>query len=94
MKKYYKFFLFGIIYVLLFLLFAVMFIATTRADVVKPNNGIEPYQVVKIQLRSLKNNDEPFKNAGIEQTWEFAHPNNKKYTGPLEKFKIYNDLLN
>ncbi len=91
MKKYYKFFLFGIIYVLLILLFAVMFIATTRADVVKPNNGIEPYQVIKIQLRSLKNNDEPFKNAGIEQTWEFAHPNNKKYTGPLEKFKI---LLN
>ena len=91
MKRYYKFFLFGIIYILLILLFAVMFIATTRADVVKPNNGIEPYQVVKIQLRSLKNNDEPFKNAGIEQTWEVAHPNNKKYTGPLEKFKI---LLN
>ena len=91
MKRHYKFFLFGIVYILLILLFAVMFIATTRADVVKPNNGIEPYQVVKIQLRSLKNNDEPFKNAGIEQTWEFAHPNNKKYTGPLEKFKI---LLN
>ena len=91
MKRYYKFFLFGIIYILLILLFAVMFIATTRADVVKPNNGIEPYQVVKIQLRSLKNNDDPYKNAGIEQTWEFAHPKKKKYTGPLEKFKI---LLN
>ena len=48
-------------------------------------------EVVKIQLRSLKNNDDPFKNAGIEQTWEFAHPNNKKFTGPLERFKI---LLN
>ena len=61
---------------------------------------VEPYQVVKIQLRSLKNNDDPFKNAGIEQTWEFAHPNNKKFTGPLEKFKIllssdsYKMLLN
>ena len=82
MKKYLKFFLYGLIYVILILVFAVMFIVTTRADVVKPNNGIEPYQVVKIQLRSLKNNDEPFKNAGIEQTWEFAHPNNKKFTGP------------
>ena len=91
MKKYFKYFLYGITYIVLVLFFAIMFIVTTTADVVKPNNGIEPYQVVKIQLRSLKNNDDPFKNAGIEQTWEFAHPNNKKFTGPLEKFKI---LLN
>jgi len=100
MKKYFKFFLYGFIYVILILIFAVMFIVTTRAEVVKPNNQIEPYQVVKIQLRSLMNNDEPFKNAGIEQTWEFAHPNNKKFTGPLEKFKTmlssdsYKMLLN
>ena len=100
MKKYLKFFIYGLIYVTLILFFAVMFIVTTRAEVVKPNKQIEPYQVVKIQLRSLKNNDEPFKNAGIEQTWEFAHPNNKKFTGPLEKFKImlngesYRMLLN
>ena len=100
MKKYFKYFLYGIIYLVLVLIFAVMFIVTTRADVIKPNNGIEPYQVVKIQLRSLKNNDDPFKNAGIEQTWEFAHPNNKKFTGPLENFKIllssdsYKMLLN
>ena len=93
MKKYFKYFLYGIIYLVLILFFAVMFIVTTRADVIKPNNGIEPYQVVKIQLRSLKNNDDPFKNAGIEQTWEFAHPNNKAVTGPLERFKqmIYSD---
>ena len=87
MKKYLKYFLYGLIYIALILFFAIMFIVTTKADIVKPNNGIEPYQVVKIQLRSLKNNDNPFKNAGIEQTWEFAHPNNKKFTGPLEKFK-------
>ena len=91
MKKYFKFFLYGLIYIILILVFAVMFIVTTQADIVKPNNGIEPYQVVKIQLRSLKNNDKPYKNAGIEQTWEFAHPNNKKFTGPLERFKT---LLN
>ena len=85
----------------LIIFFIVIIISTNAsADLVKPNNGIEPYQVVKIQLRSLKNNDEPFKNAGIEQTWEFAHPNNKKFTGPLEKFKIllssesYKMLLN
>ena len=91
MKKYIKYFLYGLIYLILIFVFAVMFIVTTKADVIKPNNKIEPYQVVKIQLKSLKNNDDPFKNAGIEQTWEFAHPNNRKFTGPLEKFKI---LLN
>ena len=91
MKKYFKYFLYGLIYLILIFVFAVMFIVTTKADIIKPNNGIEPYQVVKIQLRSLKNNNDPFKNAGIEQTWEFAHPNNKKFTGPLERFKI---LLN
>ena len=57
------------------------------AELVKPNNGIEPFQVVQIQLRSLKQNDKPKKDNGIEQTWEFAHPNNQKYTGPLDRFK-------
>ena len=57
------------------------------AELVKPNNGIEPYQVVKIQLRSLKQNDNPKKDNGIEQTWEFAHPSNRKNTGPLDRFK-------
>ena len=33
-----------------------------------------------------KNNDE-FEDSGIQQTWNFAHPNNKKATGPLDKFK-------
>ena len=70
------------------------------ADLVKPNNGIEPIQVVKIQLRGLKTNDEPYKDVGIEQTWEFAPPKNKNVTGPLENFKdmlkgdSYSMLLN
>ena len=84
-----------------FIIILSFFVLTTvKADLIKPNNGIEPYQVVKIQLRSLMNNDEPYQDIGIEQTWEFAHPNNQKYTGPLEKFKImlkgeaYSMLLN
>ena len=70
------------------------------AELVKPNNGIEPFLVVKIQLRSLKENDSPKKDNGIEQTWEFAHPDNQKNTGPLGRFKImikgksYKMLLN
>ena len=61
--------------------------SVSYAELVKPNNGIEPFQVVKIQLRSLKQNDKPKKDNGIEQTWEFAHPNNQKNTGPLDRFK-------
>ena len=61
--------------------------SVSYAELVKPNNGIEPIQVVKIQLRSLKQNDNPKKDNGIEQTWKFAHPNNQKNTGPLERFK-------
>ena len=57
------------------------------AELIKPNNGIEPFQVVKIQLRSLKQNDKPKKDNGIEQTWKFAHPSNQKNTGPLDRFK-------
>ena len=70
------------------------------AEIIKPNNGIEPLQVVKIQLRGLKNNNKEYKDDGIEQTWAFAHPDNQRYTGPLEKFKImlkgkaYSMLLN
>ena len=66
------------------LLFTTNFV---QAEIVKPNNGIEPYQVVKIQLRGLMENDNPKMDSGIEQTWEFAHPENQKYTGPLENFK-------
>ena len=53
----------------------------------KPNTSIEAIKVVKIQLLALVKNDSPYKDFGIAQTWEFAHPKNKKYTGPLEKFK-------
>ena len=59
----------------------------------KPNISLKPFDVVMIQLNSLQRNNIPFKDAGIEQVWEFAHPNNKKITGPLDKFKkmIYSD---
>ena len=100
MKKVLKYSLYGLIYLAIIFFLAVMFIATAKADLVKPNNSIEPYQVVKIQLRSLKQNDKPTKDNGIEQTWEFAHPNNQKNTGPLDSFKLmikgksYEMLLN
>tara|TARA_Y100000590_G_scaffold85216_1_gene95251 strand:- start:653 stop:1114 length:462 start_codon:yes stop_codon:yes gene_type:complete len=59
----------------------------SNAGLIKPNSSLQPFEVLMIQLNSLKNNDSPYKDAGIEQTWEFAHPNNKAITGPLNKFK-------
>ena len=86
MKKLVKYSLYGLIYVIVIFFLAVMFIVTAKADFTKPNIKIDPYEVVKIQLTSLMNNDKPNVDDGIRQTWEFAHPSNKQYTGPLSKF--------
>ena len=71
------------LYIILFL----FNISYAFGDLIKPNIEIEPKKVVKIQLSALMKNDNPYKDRGIIQTWEFAHPNNQKMTGPLEKFK-------
>ena len=81
-------------------LFFFLSILQTKADLKIPTNLILPVEVIKIQLVGLMDNDKEFKDSGIEQTWNFAHPNNKKNTGPLPKFKMmikgdsYQMLLN
>ena len=64
-------------------------ISTTilKAEILVPRSDIKPSEVVKIQLMGLQKNDQYFQDSGIEQTWNFAHPNNKKVTGPLPNFK-------
>jgi len=75
-------------------------LSISKAELQTPNNMILPAEVIKIQLIGLMNNDEKFKDSGIEQTWNFAHPENKKNTGPLLNFKMmiksrsYQMLLN
>ena len=69
------------------LIFFLISISISKADLLKPNSKIEPSEVVKIQLIGLQKNDLSYKDSGIEQTWNFAHPNNKKVTGPLGNFK-------
>ena len=70
------------------------------ADIIKPAKNLTAYDVIKIQLNALKENNKPNKNSGIKQTWMFAHPQNKKVTGPYERFQKmllgdqYNVLLN
>ena len=87
------------------LTFSIVFIffsnfSFSKAELLVPNNSILPNEVIKIQLTALMNNDKEFKDSGIEQTWNFAHPNNKKNTGPLPNFKMmikgnsYQMLLN
>ena len=70
--------------ILLLLLATISF---SNAELLNPNSSIAPKEVVKIQLSGLQKNDLEFKDSGIEQTWNFAHPNNKKVTGPLNNFK-------
>ena len=70
------------------LLISLIFISTCKADLIKPDSKIEPFEVIKIQLNGLQKNDTTYKDSGIEQTWNFAHPENKKNTGPLPNFKM------
>ena len=66
--------------------FIILFSTSVLAELLKPTPAINPEEVVKIQLSSLMNNNEPYLNAGIEQTWEFAHPSNRAFTGPIQRF--------
>ena len=90
MSKIFKFFI--IIYLISF--------GSVFSEIIKPNTNISPAQVIKIQLQGLMKNDSPYTDQGIEQTWEFAHPSNQRFTGPLNRFKdmikgeSYNMLLN
>ena len=47
------------------------------SELLKPQANLLPEEVISIQLAALQNNNHPHKKAGIEQTWEFAHPSNK-----------------
>ena len=69
-------------------------------NLVRPDPSIAPAEVVAIQLMSLKNNDLVEADFGIRQTWSFAHPQNRKITGPFPRFAMmlkgpgYDVLLN
>ena len=88
-KKKYPLKLLSIISVILIIisLGSLRFYDNYSPTLTKPNVSLKPFDVIAIQLDSLQRNNIPFKDAGIEQVWEFAHPSNKKITGPLEKFK-------
>ena len=70
-----------------FFIFFFISISISKAELLKPRSDIKPSEVVRIQLLGLQKNDFDYKDSGIEQTWNFAHPSNKKVTGPLDNFK-------
>lgn len=52
----------------------------------RPRPAYPPEKVVRIQIEALGDNDRPHPDAGIEITFRFASPANKKATGPLPRF--------
>ena len=70
-----------------FLLIFLISSSLSKAELLEPRRDIIPLEVIKIQLAGLQKNDYEFKDSGIEQTWKFAHPDNKKITGPFDNFK-------
>jgi hypothetical protein len=66
----------------------------------KPDPSLDPNDVVLIQLEAFQNNDMPEPNSGIRRAFEFASPENREFTGPVDEFidllhdPRYRDLLN
>ena len=72
----------------------------THLPQTEPDPLLSPLDVVRIQIEALWSNDTPYENRGIEVTYNFASPANKRMTGPLERFKamvrnpIYGPMIN
>ena len=60
--------------------------ATGARSELRPRPAYPPDKVVRIQIEALGDNDRPHPDAGIEITFRFASPANKKVTGPLPRF--------
>ena len=53
-------------------------------SLIVPAADYKPLEVIEIQLLGLQSGDP---DQGIEQVWLFAHPFNKRATGPLARFR-------
>lgn len=53
-------------------------------SLIVPAADYTPLEVIEIQLLGLQSGDP---GQGIEQVWVFAHPFNKRATGPLARFR-------
>lgn len=76
---------------LLALALTICLFSTVAADEVLlpelgPGPDLSAISVVRIQLAALSKNDTPRPDAGIEITFRFASPDNRRQTGPLPRF--------
>ena len=75
-------------------------VGATHLPQTEPDPSLSPQDVVSIQIEALQNNDIPYEDRGIEVTFNFASPANKRMTGPLERFKamvrnpVYGAMIN
>ena len=63
-------------------------VGATHLPQTEPDPSLSPRDVVSIQIEALGNNDTPHEDRGIEVTFNFASPANKRMTGPLDRFKV------
>ena len=63
-------------------------VGATHLPQTEPDPSLSPQDVVSIQIEALRNNDIPYADRGIEVTFNFASPANKRVTGPLDRFKV------
>ncbi len=51
-----------------------------------PSPALAPQEVVRIQVEAMQHNDIPTPDSGIRTAFIFASPDNKRNTGPIERF--------
>ena len=81
-------------YRLAFLLSVLVLLAgmhARAAEFILPSSDLSAQDVVEIQLLGLQS-ARTDRSAGIKQVWIFAHPGNKRVTGPLPKFATLFDM--
>jgi len=61
--------------------------SSTADSLPKPSPDLSPKEVVRLQVKALGDNDTPHDDAGIEAAFNFASPDNKRATGPLQRFR-------
>ncbi len=89
-----------ILWVTAFLVVLAAPVGATHFPQTEPDPSLSPQDVVSIQIEALQNNDTPYEDRGIEVTFNFASPTNKRMTGPLERFKfmvrnpVYGPMIN
>ena len=63
-------------------------LAAGEFEAAQPDAALSPEEVVRIQVGTLGENDDPGPDSGVEVSFRFVSPANKMMTGPIERFKV------